>query len=126
ATLWTVWAIDFSVPGVLDRLGKIKGTDFLQFYVSGSFVREGRSNQLYDLQAQLGGAQAVAPASHETVYLPLQTPQTALAAAPLSAFPYTTAVGVWIGIIVVLYAAACAMTWTYCTALHAYRYEPFA
>ena len=65
ATLWTVWAIDFSVPGVLDRLGKIKGTDFLQFYVSGSFVREGRSNQLYDLQAQLAGAQAVAPASQQ-------------------------------------------------------------
>jgi len=38
AVLWTMWLVDVATPGAIDRLGKIKGTDFLQFYVGGSFV----------------------------------------------------------------------------------------
>ena len=41
-TMWTVWLVDMSGPGPLDRLGKVKGTDFLHFYVMGSIAREGR------------------------------------------------------------------------------------
>jgi hypothetical protein len=126
ATLWTVWIVDFSVPGVVDRLGKVKGTDFLQFYVAGSFVREDRLNELYDPQAQYARAQAIVPTSRETLYLPIQSPQTALAFAPLSAFPYAASITVWIAVIVLLYAGACWMTWRYCTALHKYRYETAA
>ena len=59
ATLWTMWVVDFSRQGVVDRLGKIKGTDFLQFYVAGSFIREGRVNELYDLQPLYARAQAI-------------------------------------------------------------------
>jgi hypothetical protein len=125
-TLWTVWLIDFSVPGVVDRLGKVKGTDFLQFYVGGSFVREGRLNELYDVQALYTRAQATIPGSRDTLYMPIQSPQTALVFSSLSALPYSVAVTIWIGIILLLYAVSCAMTWRYCTALHRYRYESWA
>lgn len=126
ATLWTMWVVDFSGQGVVDRLGKVKGTDFLQFYVGGSFVREGRLNQLYDLPALYARAQAIVPGSRDTLYVPMQSPQTLLAFSPLSVFPYPVAVTIWIALIVLLYAASCLMTWRYCTALHRYRGETIA
>ena len=126
ATLWTVWLVDFSGPGVVDRLGKIKGTDFLQFYVAGSFVREGRLNELYDLHPLYARAQSIVPGSRDTIYAPMQSPQTLLAFSPVSAFSYPVAVTIWIAVIVLLYAASCVITWRYCTGLHRYRYETVA
>src|SRR5262249_3529127 len=46
--LWTVFAVDYATPGPLDRVGKIKGTDFVQFYATGSIVGEGHADRLYD------------------------------------------------------------------------------
>ena len=87
-TLWSIWIIDVSGAGVIDRLGKIKGTDFIQFYVAGSFLREARGDLLYDARAQYERAQAVAPGTPDIFYVPVQSPQTALAFAPLrSAVP---------------------------------------
>ena len=126
ATLWTVWLVDFSGQGVVDRLGKIKGTDFLQFYVAGSFVREGRLNELYDLYPLYARAQAIVPGSRDTIYAPMQSPQTLLAFAPVSALSYPVAVTIWIVVIVLLYAASCVITWRYCRGLHRYRYETIA
>ena len=126
ATLWTMWAVDFSGQGVMDRLGKIKGTDFLQFYVAGSFIREGRLNELYDLQPLYARAQAIAPGSRDTIYAPMQSPQTLLAFSPVSAFSYPVAVTIWIVVIVLLYGASCVITWRYCTGLHRHRYETIA
>jgi alpha-1,2-mannosyltransferase len=126
ATLWIMWAVDFSGQGVIDRLGKIKGTDFLQFYVAGSFIREGRVNELYDLQPLYARAQSIAPGSRETIYAPMQSPQTLLAFSPVSAFSYPVAVTIWIVVIVLLYGASCAITWWYCTGLHRHRYETIA
>jgi len=126
ATLWTLWAVDFTAPGVVDRLGKIKGTDFLQFYIGGSFVREGRLNQFYDMRALYTRAQAIAPGSRDTLYTPIQSPQTSLAFFPISAFSYPVAVTIWIAVIVFLYAVSCALTWRDCTALRRYRYETIA
>jgi hypothetical protein len=125
-TLWSVLLIDLSDTGVVDRLGKIKGTDFLQFYVSGSFIHEGRADLLYNVRAQFLRAQAIAPGSDETWYVPIQSPQTALAFAPLAAYRYTAALTIWLLVVVLLYAAACWITWRSCTALHAYRAETVA
>jgi alpha-1,2-mannosyltransferase len=126
ATLWTMWVVDFSRQGVVDRLGKIKGTDFLQFYVAGSFIREGRVNELYDLQPLYARAQAIVPGSRDTIYAPMQSPQTLLALSPVSAFSYPVAVTIWIVVIALLYTASCAITWRYCTGLHRHRYETIA
>src|SRR6185436_12415336 len=124
--LWTMWLADVSTPGPIDRLGKIKGTDFLQFYVGGSFVRDGRLQDFYDVRSQYERAQAVAPASRDTFYMPIQSPQTALVFAPLSALPYGAAVAIWLAVIVLLYLAACWLIWQRCPALQPYRAEAIA
>jgi len=126
ATLWAVWLVDFSVPGVVDRLGKVKGTDFLQFYVGGAFVREGRLNDLYDVQALYTRSQATIPGSPDTLYMPIQSPQTSLVFSPLAGRSYGVAVTIWIALILLLYAASCAITLRHCQALHRYRYETIA
>src|SRR5262245_40732403 len=86
--LWTILAIDYSVPGSVDRLGKAKGTDFLQFYVAGSFLREGHPQLLYDFVATHDRGRAVAPTPKDTVYVPIQSPQVAVAFAPLTVLSY--------------------------------------
>jgi hypothetical protein len=122
-TLWSVWLIDMSGPGVIDRLGKIKGTDFLQFYVAGSRVRDGRADLLYDMRSSYARAQAVAGTSHETLFVPVQSPQTAFAFAPLATLGYTSALALWLVVTVLLYGAACWLTWRSCAALHGYPAE---
>jgi alpha-1,2-mannosyltransferase len=118
ATVWTVLLIDLSGPGVRDRLGKIKGTDFLQFYAMGASIYDGDAERLYDFRAQDARIQAIAPDSKDTLFIPIQSPQTGLALAPLGAFPYTVAFAIWAGIIVLLYSGACYLMWRDCTALH--------
>jgi hypothetical protein len=120
-TMWTIWLVDMSVGGPTDRLGKIKGTDFLQFYVIGSIAREGRWEQLFDVQAYTAREQAVAPGSAETLYLPVQSPQLALVFAPLASHPYTVALAWWLAVVFALYACSCFLMWRDCTALHAHR-----
>jgi hypothetical protein len=123
---WAVWLWDISAGGNVDRLGKVKGTDFLQFYVAGSFVRDGRLPDYYDVQAQYARARAIAPGSSDTFYMPVQSPQTALVFAPLAALPYARAVGVWLVLVMLLYAAACWLIWRHCDALRAHRAEVLA
>jgi glycosyl transferase family 87 len=123
AVLWTMWIADMSTAGAVDRLGKLKGTDFLQFYVGGSFAREGRLRDFYDVRALHARAEALVPESRDIVYVPVQSPQTALLFAPLSALPYVPAVSIWLAAIVALYAWSCWTLWRRCERLHAYRTE---
>lgn len=122
ATMWAIVAVDFSVPGVRDRLGKVKGTDFLQFYVAGTRVREAQAGLLYDFTAQFEAMQAVA-GGDDNVYLPIQTPQAALAFAPLAAFSYTAALAIWLAVSVCLYALTCWLAWRHAPGLRHYRRE---
>jgi alpha-1,2-mannosyltransferase len=121
ATMWTVWLVDMSRSGPLDRLGKVKGTDFLHFYVMGSIAREGRWEQLFDVQAHYARAQAVVPGSADTLYIPVESPQTALVFAPFAAHRYTVALALWLVVVFALYAGACVLFWKDCTALHPHR-----
>src|ERR1700722_17387704 len=101
--LWTVFAIDMATPGPLDRLGKVKGTDFVHFYVIGSIAREGRWSELFDAGAQYARARMIAPGSHELLYVPVESPQLALLAAPLTTFGYTRALAIWLVLGVTIY-----------------------
>jgi glycosyl transferase family 87 len=121
AVLWTVWAIDVAIAGPLDRMGKVKGTDFIQFYAIGSIVHERRWDHLYDARTEAARTQAIAPTSRETLYLPIESPQMAIAFAPLAAFSYTTALTIWLALGALLYAGACALLWRDCQALRAQR-----
>ncbi len=119
--LWAIVALDFSVAGPMDRLGKVKGTDFLHFYVIGSIAREGRWSELYDAAAQYERARAIAPASTEVVFVPVESPQLALLFAPLTAWSYTTALTAWLAIGWLLYAVGCWLLWRDAGALRPYR-----
>jgi hypothetical protein len=126
ATMWTVWLVDMSGGGHTDRLGKVKGTDFLHFYVIGSIAHEGRWEQLFDVQANYTRAQAVVPGSAETLYIPIESPQIALLFAPLAALRYTVALALWLAVAFALYACSCWLMWPDCKALHAHRYTVVA
>jgi hypothetical protein len=120
--MWTIWIADMSVSGTIDRLGKVKGTDFLHFYVTGSVAHEGRWEQLYDARAQYERASIVAPTSADIVFIPIESPQTAVFFAPLAAHRYLVALAVWLAIIIILYAGSCWMMWRDSPALWSHRH----
>jgi hypothetical protein len=97
--IWTVWSIDMSRPGPIDRLSKVKGTDFVHFYVLGSIARDGAWAELYDMRARHARTVAIVQDGPEMVHLPIESPQTALVMAAVAAFPYTRAFQVWVAII---------------------------
>src|SRR5215208_1581971 len=37
-------------PGLATRSGEVKGADYIQFYVMGSRIQEGRGDRLYNMQ----------------------------------------------------------------------------
>jgi hypothetical protein len=119
--IWTIWIADFSVQGPIDRLGKVKGTDFLHFYVTGSLAHEGRWEQLYDARAQYERASMVAPGSPDTVFIPIESPQTAVLFARLAGYRYQAALAVWLAAIILLYAGCCVLMWRLCPALRNHR-----
>lgn len=123
---WSLWAINVSTRGPLDRVGKAKGTDFIQFYTAGSLLRDRQAGNLYDVRATHGRMQRVAPGGRDLVYVPIQSPQLAIAFAPLAALPYATAWWLWSAALAALYAIACWMLWRECAPLHAYRIETIA
>jgi hypothetical protein len=121
--LWTVLAVDYATQGPLDRLGKIKGTDFVQFYASGSLVLAGHSDRLYDFDTLEAAIRHAVPAARETIYVPMQSPQLLFALTPFAALPYTAAVTIWMLVIAGLYAVACRTFWTRSANLHGHRRE---
>jgi hypothetical protein len=122
-TLWTVVAIDYGTPGPLDRFGKPKGTDFLHFYVIGSLVREGRTDLLYDMDAQTARSRSIAQPKEETRYVPIESPLIALIASPFTVLPYNAALSAWILFIAIAYGASCWLLWTSAHALQRFRRE---
>jgi hypothetical protein len=121
-TMWAVWLADMSVPGPVDRLGKVKGTDFLHFYVMGSIARDGRWDQLFDGEAHYLRARAIVPGSPDVVYVPVESPQIAAAFAPLASQPYPIALALWLGVVFATCAWSCVLIWRDCAPLHQHRY----
>ena len=50
--LWSVYLWNMATPGLLDRAGNLKGTDFLHFYTLGTLALAHRGADLYNLPAQ--------------------------------------------------------------------------
>jgi alpha-1,2-mannosyltransferase len=95
-----------STPGVLDRHGKVRGRDFLQFYLAGRIAAEGDIDRLYD-QKYFGLAQLmVAPVDERNPrYYSLYPPTIAWLFRPLGRLPYSQAVVTWWTILVCLFVA---------------------
>jgi hypothetical protein len=115
--LWSVFIWDYSTPGLVDRNGLIKGTDFLHFYTIGTLAREGHFSDLYDIEVQTKLAAEVVPEAKGMVYLPLYGPQVALFFAPLTKLSYGVAFLAWIMLNAALYATCCWSIWRQCRAL---------
>jgi len=95
-----------ATPGSYDRLGRVRGRDFLQFYAAGALVRDGRAEQLYDDEVFSETQAEVVYLPKEARYHPLYPPAAALLAAPFALLPFTAAVCVWWICSVALFAAA--------------------
>ena len=109
ATVWTVHALvsrhETREPGF--------GLDFIAFYTAGTFTREGRLGDLYNLEAVHQFQRELATANHFDLgraYGPWWNPPFyALVFEPLALLPYWTASAVWIGFNLFCFALACVL-----------------
>jgi hypothetical protein len=106
ATVWSAHAL-FPPPGPKEPGF---GLDFIAFYTAGSFVREGRTSELYNLDSVHQFQRELAAKNHFEIghsYGPWWNPPFyALVFSPLSRLPYPTASAIWIGINLACFAAA--------------------
>jgi hypothetical protein len=114
AALWSIYVWTIATPGLRDRYGNLKGTDFLHFYTLGLIAHEHRGTQLYDMRAQAELASAHVPQAVGIYYLPLYPPQVSILFAPLSDFSYTYALAVWWLVSAGIYFACCHWMWRAC------------
>jgi alpha-1,2-mannosyltransferase len=120
-SLWTVYAADMSAPGLVDRNGLVKGTDFLDFYTLGHLALQGRGDLLYNMRAQAELAREFVAGAPDSVYVPLYGPQVSLLFAPFAQLPYGWALTAWLALNVLLYAFCCYAVWRNCPSLQKYR-----
>ena len=83
-SLWSVYIRNITTPGLLDRAGNLKGTDFLHFYTLGSLALAHRGSDLYDMKTQSELAAQRVPAAAGIQYLPLYPPQVSILFAPFA------------------------------------------
>jgi alpha-1,2-mannosyltransferase len=118
--LWTVYAVDLSTPGLLDRNGLVKGTDFLHFYTLGTLALQGSGDLLYDMRAQAELVKKLVPQAPDSLYVSLYGPQVSLFFASFARLPYGSALVAWLALNVLIYAFCCYAVWKTCPHLQSY------
>jgi alpha-1,2-mannosyltransferase len=121
-TLWTVYGVDMSAPGLIDRNGLVKGTDFLHFYTLGRLGLQNRGDLLYDMRAQADLARQFVANAPDSLYVPLYGPQVSLFFAPFAQLPYGYALATWLAVNLLIYAFCCYAVWKSCLGLQTYRW----
>lgn len=115
--LWSVCAVDFATPGLLDRAGNIKFQDFLPLYISAQQIAHGRATQLYDQHVVAQAEHAVVDQS-DRVRLPnLYGPQVGLIFVPLARFSFRVAARIWVVTSLLVFFACVYLAWKSCPAL---------
>jgi len=115
--LWTVYAVEMSAPGLLDRNGLVKGTDFLHFYTLGTLALQGRGDLLYDIRAQVELTRRLVSQAPDSVYVPLYGPQVSLFFEPFARLSYGWALAAWLVSNVLLFVFCCHAVWKTCPGL---------
>ncbi|HYK49306.1 MAG TPA: glycosyltransferase family 87 protein, partial [Terriglobales bacterium] len=118
--LWTVYAVDLSTPGLLDRNGLVKGTDFLHFYALGTLALQDRGDLLYDMRAQAELVKKLVPQAPDSLYVSLYGPQVSLFFASFARLPYGSALVAWLALNILIYAFCCHAVWKTCPYLQSY------
>lgn len=122
ACLWAVYAVDMSAPGLLDRNGLVKGTDFLHFYTLGKLALQGRGDLLYDMRAEAELARQFVAQAPDSLYVPLYGPQVSLFFAPFARMSYGWALAVWLAVNILIYSFCCHAVWKTCPSLQKDRW----
>jgi hypothetical protein len=118
--LCSVYAWDMSSPGLRDRLGMLKGSDFLHFYTLGYLASHHQGTLLYDGAAQQQLARKLVPQAPPARFNPLYGPQVSLLLAPFGALSYGDAVVLWLLGNTLAYFACCYLVWRQCPHLKNY------
>jgi alpha-1,2-mannosyltransferase len=116
-TLFSVFLItvgmhawDLCTPGLLDRTGRLKGPDFLQFYTYASLVRDGLTDRLYDPAAHAEMMRTRVDARMTLkAFRPNYSPVIAWLMTPFARLAFLPALAVWSLASVVLYGLAIAV-----------------
>jgi len=112
--LWSLYVWNLATPGLRDRNGNLKGTDFLHLYTLGSLALAHRGADLYDMSTQAALAAERVPEAAGIRYLPLYPPQVSIIFAPLAHLSYGWALILWWGGSAALYAICCYSVWRAC------------
>jgi len=112
--LWSIYVWNIATPGLRDRNGNLKGTDFLHFYTLGSLAAAHHGGDLYDINAEAALAAQRVPEAAGIRYLPLYPPQVSIFFAPLAHFSYGWALILWWCASVVGYGICCYRIWRAC------------
>ena len=112
--LWGFYAWNLATPGLRDRNGNLKGTDFLHFYTLGSLAVVHRGADLYDMNAQAALAGQRVPEAAGLRYLPLYPPQVSIMFAPLAYLSYGWALLFWWSCSALVYGICCYSIWRAC------------
>lgn len=118
--LWSVYFWTLATPGLRDRSGNLKGTDFLHFYTLGSLATEHRGADLYDMNAQAALAAERVPQAAGLRYLPLYPPQVSILFAPLAGLSYGRALAAWWFLSAAIYGLCVFAVWRACRNLEEY------
>ena len=105
--LWSVYLWNISTPGLIDRAGNLKGTDFLHFYTLGSVALAHHGVDLYNMRAQAEIAAQRVPAAAGIRYLPLYPPQVSIFFAPFARLSYPMALILWLVLSTFIYGLCC-------------------
>jgi hypothetical protein len=115
--LWSVYAWNMATPGLIDRAGNLKGTDFLHFYTLGSLALAHRGGDLYNMEAQRHLAGQHLPVAAGIRYLPLYPPQVSIFFAPFARMSYLWALILWLALSLLIYGLCCYSVWRPCSNL---------
>ena len=118
---WFIYVHTMMVPGLTDRAGRFKGTDYIQFYVFGSLAHDGRMDALYDPDVHLAeGRRRIQPDLSLYAGHPNYGPQIALAFVPLARLPFGWSLAVFLLLTAIAYALSVWIVWRECPALSAH------
>jgi hypothetical protein len=112
--IWSLYLWNLATPGLRDRNGNLKGTDFLHLYTLGSLAIAHRGADLYDMNAQGALAAQRVPEAVGVRYLPLYPPQVSVFVAPLAHLWYGWALLLWWSCSAVVYGICCYSMWRAC------------
>jgi alpha-1,2-mannosyltransferase len=115
---WFVYLHTMLVPGITDRVGRLKGADYIQFYVMGSMAVDGRWDALYDPDAHLAeGRRRIQSDLRLYAPHPNYGPQVALMFEPLAVLSWRWSLAIYLGLSCACYVLSVWLIWRECPSL---------